>query len=50
MLQKRDLAEPFLKQVSLFDILPKLELKFNEPGIKYKQAKRGVGRKASELY
>jgi len=47
---RKDLAEPFLEQVSLFDILPKIELNFNEPGIKYKEIKRGIGRKASELY
>jgi len=32
---RKDLAKPFLKQVSLFDIVPELKLEFNEPEIIY---------------
>lgn len=30
---RKDLAKPFLRQINLFDIVPYLELKFNEPEI-----------------
>lgn len=30
---RKDLAKPFLKQMTLFDILPELKLEFNEPEI-----------------
>lgn len=33
---RKDLAKPFLKQINLFDIVPYLELKFNEPEIPFK--------------
>lgn len=32
---RKDIAQPFLKQVNLFDILPELNLFFNEPEIPY---------------
>ena len=47
---RKDLAKPFLKQVSLFDIVPELKLEFNEPEIKYGQIKTDIGRIASDLY
>lgn len=34
---RKDLAEPFLKQVSLFDIVPELHLNFNEDQILFKE-------------
>ena len=34
---RKDLAKPFLKQMNLFDILPELNLVFNEPEIKYSE-------------
>jgi DNA (cytosine-5)-methyltransferase 1 len=40
---RKDLAKPFLKQVSLFDILPELKLEFNEPEIPYKQIRQTEG-------
>lgn len=33
---RKDLAKPFLKQMNLFDILPELNLVFNEPEILFK--------------
>ena len=47
---RKDLAKPFLTQKDLFTVAPELELKFNEKVIKYNEVKRGVGRKASDLY
>lgn len=32
---RKDLAKPFLRQINLFDIVPYLELKFNEPEIQF---------------
>lgn len=32
---RKDLAKPFLRQINLFDIVPYLELKFNEPEIPF---------------
>ena len=32
---RKDLAEPFLYQKNLFDMLPKLDLEFNEPEVPY---------------
>lgn len=34
---RKDLAKPFLRQINLFDIVPYLELKFNEPEIPFKE-------------
>ena len=34
---RKDLAEPFLEQMDLFTIAPKLELKFHEPEIKIRE-------------
>ena len=34
---RKDLAKPFLKQMSLFDILPEIKLEFNEPEIPFKE-------------
>jgi len=34
---RKDLAKPFLKQVNLFDILPELNLQFNEPKILFEK-------------
>lgn len=36
---RKDLGEPFLEQANLFDILPKLELSFNEATIPFKNIK-----------
>lgn len=47
---RKDLAKPFLRQINLFDIVPYLELKFNEPEINYIEIKETLGRKASKLY
>lgn len=33
---RKDLAEPFMEQVDMFTVLPKLKLEFNEPIIPYK--------------
>lgn len=33
---RKDLANPFLKQMNLFDILPEIKLEFNEPEIPFK--------------
>ena len=41
---RKDLAEPFLKQVNLFDILPELNLEFNEPEILFKEIYDGKGK------
>jgi DNA (cytosine-5)-methyltransferase 1 len=40
---RKDLAKPFLKQMNLFDILPELDLHFNEPEIPYKQIRQTEG-------
>lgn len=32
---RKDLAEPFMEQVDMFTIMPKLKLEFNEPEIKF---------------
>ena len=34
---RKDLANPFMKQVDLFNVLPELILDFNEPEIKFKE-------------
>lgn len=47
---RKDLAKPHLRQINLFDIVPYLELKFNEPEINYIEIKETLGRKASKLY
>ena len=47
---RKDLAKPFLKQMNLFDILPELNLGFNEPEINYGEIKTELGRIASDLY
>ena len=47
---RKDLAEPFMKQVDMFTVLPKLQLVFNEPEIPYKEFKTEIGKKASNLY
>lgn len=39
---RKDLANPFLKQVDLFSKLPKLDLEFNEKEILYKEIKTGL--------
>ena len=36
---RKDLAEPFLYQQDMFTIMPKLEMKFNEKGIEFKEVK-----------
>lgn len=45
---RKDLAEPFLKSIDLFTIAPELELKFNEPEIKYKEFADYEGESISE--
>jgi len=40
---RKDLAKPFLKQVSLFDIVPELKLEFNEPDIKFIEYRDTIG-------
>jgi len=40
---RKDLAEPFLYQQDMFTVLPKLELKFNEPEIPYKYIRQEKG-------
>jgi DNA (cytosine-5)-methyltransferase 1 len=47
---RKDLAEPFMKQVDLFTVAPELILEFNERSITYGEIKEEEGRKASELY
>jgi len=47
---RKDLANPFLKQMNLFDILPEIKLEFNEPEINYGSIKTELGRIASKLY
>lgn len=41
---RKDLATPFLQQVNIFDVLPKLELAFNEPSILFKNVADYSGR------
>ena len=36
---RKDLAEPFMEQVDMFTVLPKLKLEFNEPEICFKDLK-----------
>jgi DNA (cytosine-5)-methyltransferase 1 len=38
---RKDLASQFLHQADMFTLLPKLEMEFNEKGIKYKDLKNG---------
>lgn len=38
---RKDLAEPFMEQIDMFTVLPKLQLVFNEPQIPYKEFKTG---------
>jgi DNA (cytosine-5)-methyltransferase 1 len=38
---RKDLSKPFLKQVSLFDILPEIKMEFNEPEILFKDVWTG---------
>ena len=38
---RKDLAAQFLHQADMFTLLPKLEMNFNEKGIKYKDLKNG---------
>ncbi len=45
---RKDLAEPFLKQIDLFTIAPGLELKFNEPEILFGEFKDECGRELSD--
>jgi DNA (cytosine-5)-methyltransferase 1 len=40
---RKDLAEPFLEQVDMFQIAPKLEFNFNEPGIIFGEYRDAVG-------
>ena len=40
---RKDLAEPFMEQVDMFTVLPKLKLEFNEPEIPYKQIRQTEG-------
>jgi DNA (cytosine-5)-methyltransferase 1 len=40
---RKDLAEPFLEQVDMFQIAPKLELNFNEPEIKFGEYREKTG-------
>lgn len=42
---RKDLAKPFLRQINLFDIVPYLELKFNEAEIPYKEIRQTTGNK-----
>ena len=44
---RKDLAEPFIYQASLFDALPKLTLEFNEPMIPFKEVADYQGREAN---
>ena len=39
---RKDLAKDFLYQKDMFTVIPKLEIKFKEPEIKYKDFKTGV--------
>lgn len=46
---RKDLAKPFLYMKDMFTELPKIEMEFNEPGIKYKEFKTGLlGQKLTE--
>ena len=47
---RKDLATNFLYQKDMFEVAPKLELKFNEKEIMYSEIKTDIGRKASDLY
>jgi DNA (cytosine-5)-methyltransferase 1 len=40
---RKDLANPFLYQKDLFTVVPKLDLKFNEPKILFKEIYDGLG-------
>ena len=40
---RKDLAEPFLKQVNLFEVQPEIQIKFNEPEITYKEIRQTEG-------
>ena len=45
---RKDLAQPFLEWKDMFTEMPKLNLKFNEPKIKFKKIIDGNGRDLSE--
>lgn len=45
---RKDLAKPFLKQMNLFDILPEMNLQFNESEIKYSEFADYEGENISE--
>lgn len=40
---RKDLAEPFLERVSLFEEAPRIKLEFNEPIIPFKEVADGLG-------
>lgn len=44
---RKDLAEPFMEQVDMFTILPKLKLEFNEPEIPYKEIRQTEGNESA---
>jgi DNA (cytosine-5)-methyltransferase 1 len=46
---RKDLAKPFLYQKDMFTQVPKLELEFNEPAIKFKDVYDGKGKQITEL-
>ena len=47
---RKDLAEPFMEQVDMFTVLPKLKLEFNEPEINFDFVADEEGEPLSELY
>lgn len=47
---RKDLAEPFLEQVDMFTMLPKLGLEFNEPEIAIKEFAKGIIKKDTQNY
>ena len=47
---RKDLAEPFMAQVDMFTVLPKLKLEFNEPEIPIKDFAKGQPKKETQNY
>ena len=47
---RKDLAEPFLKQMNLFDILPEIKLEFNEPEIPFSEISQIDEKELDEKY
>ncbi len=44
---RKDLAEPFLKPIDMFELKPYIDMEFNEPGIKFGEVRAPIGKDKS---